>query len=118
MRMLDIFPPSSQRTPGPKPARMQSGRRSTAMTDSWVLACAGMTTRVVMASLLVLSSLTATTALAQDVLIRNATVHTAGPQGTLQNADVLVQGGIVRTVGKGLQAPTSVSVVEDRKSVV
>ena len=27
---------------------------------------------------------------AQDVLIRNATVHTAGAQGTLQNADVLV----------------------------
>ena len=82
------------------------------MTAGWVPAFTGMTTRVVMASLLVVSSLTATTALAQDVLIRNATVHTAGPQGTLQNADVLVQGGIVRTVGKGLQAPTSVSVVE------
>jgi hypothetical protein len=30
-----------------------------------------------------------TTASAQNVLIRNATVHTAGAQGTLKNADVL-----------------------------
>ena len=49
---------------------------------------------------------------AQDVLIRRATVHTAGAQGTLQNADVLVQGGVVRAVGVDLQAPASVSVVE------
>ena len=51
-------------------------------------------------------------AFAQDVLIRNATVHTAGSQGTLQNADVLVQGGVIRAVGANLQAPASVSVVE------
>jgi hypothetical protein len=49
---------------------------------------------------------------AQDVLIRHATVHTAGAQGTLQNADVLVQGGVIRAVGFNLQAPASVSVVE------
>lgn len=66
----------------------------------------------VMASLLLLSSLVATNCLAQDVLIRNATVHTAGPQGTLQNADVLVQGGVIRAVGANLQAPASVAVVE------
>ncbi|MEE7546203.1 amidohydrolase, partial [Xanthomonas sp. Kuri4-1] len=35
---------------------------------------------------------------AQDVLIRGATVHTAGPQGTLAHADVLVQGGVIRAV--------------------
>ena len=29
----------------------------------------------------------------QALLIRNATVHTAGPQGTLEGSDVLVQGG-------------------------
>lgn len=66
----------------------------------------------VMASLLLLSSLVATNCLAQDVLIRHATVHTAGPQGTLQNADVLVQGGVIRAVGANLQAPASVAVVE------
>ncbi|KAF1690680.1 amidohydrolase family protein [Pseudoxanthomonas taiwanensis] len=51
-------------------------------------------------------------AAAQDLLIRNATVHTAGPQGTLRGADVLVQGGVIRAVGSGLAAPAGVPVVE------
>lgn len=42
---------------------------------------------------------------AQNVLIKNATVHTATSQGTLKNTDVLVQGGIIRAVGKQLTAP-------------
>jgi len=62
--------------------------------------------------LLALASLLASSAFAQDVLIRNATVHTAGPQGTLQNADVLVQGGVIRAVGSNLKAPASASVVQ------
>ncbi|MBW8823576.1 MAG: amidohydrolase family protein [Xanthomonadales bacterium] len=41
---------------------------------------------------------------AQDVLIRNATVHTATAQGTLQNADVLVRRGRIAAVGHGLNA--------------
>ena len=49
---------------------------------------------------------------AQDVLIRNATVHTAGAQGTLQNADVLVAGGKVRAIGVGLSAPANVPVID------
>ncbi|AKC88323.1 amidohydrolase family protein [Pseudoxanthomonas suwonensis] len=49
---------------------------------------------------------------AQDVLIRNATVHTAGPQGTLQGTDVLVQGGTIRAVGAGLAAPAGVTTVD------
>lgn len=56
--------------------------------------------------------LAASGANAQNVLIRNATVHTAGTQGTLQNADVLVQDGKVRAVGTGLAAPAGVQVVE------
>ena len=48
----------------------------------------------------------------QAVLIRNATVHTAGAQGTLQNADVLVQGGIIRAVGTGLAAPAGATTVD------
>lgn len=44
-------------------------------------------------------------ALAQDVLIRGATVHTAGALGTLKNADVLVRNGVVQSVGSGLAAP-------------
>ena len=49
---------------------------------------------------------------AQDLLIRNATVHTAGARGTLKNADVLVQGGVIRGVGPGLAAPAGVTVVD------
>lgn len=49
---------------------------------------------------------------AQELLIRNATVHTAGAQGTLDNADVLVSGGTVRAVGRGLAAPANAQVVD------
>lgn len=56
--------------------------------------------------------LLATTASAQDLLLRNATVHTASARGSLHNADVLVQGGIIRAVGAGLSAPAGVTVVE------
>jgi len=52
-------------------------------------------------------------AAAQDsVLIRNATVHTGGAQGTLQNADVLIAGGKVRAVGVGLIAPANAQVID------
>ncbi len=43
-------------------------------------------------------------ALAQDVLIRNATVHTATAQGTLQNTDVLVRQGKIAAIGANLSA--------------
>ena len=49
---------------------------------------------------------------AQEVLIRNATVHTVGPRGTLQNADVLVRGGRIAAVGTGLAAPAGTPVVD------
>jgi len=49
---------------------------------------------------------------AQDLLIRNATVHTAGQRGTLQASDVLVRGGLITAVGPGLAAPAGVTVVE------
>lgn len=47
-----------------------------------------------------------------SVLIRNATVHTAGAQGTLRDADVLVAGGKVRAVGVGLVAPAGTQVID------
>ncbi len=58
---------------------------------------------------LLLASMTAS---AQELLIRNATVHTATARGTLQNADVLVSGGTVRAVGTGLSAPAGAQVVD------
>ena len=41
---------------------------------------------------------------AQDLLIRNATVHTASERGTLQSTDVLVKDGRIAALGKGLAA--------------
>ena len=49
---------------------------------------------------------------AQDVLIRNARVHTATAQGTLEHADVLVSGGVIRAVGAGLLATPNAQVVD------
>jgi hypothetical protein len=42
--------------------------------------------------------------LAQDVLIRGATVHTATSLGTLANTDVLIRDGKIHSVGTGLSA--------------
>ncbi len=41
---------------------------------------------------------------AQDLLIRNATVHTASARGTLRNTDVLVKQGRIAAIGNGLAA--------------
>jgi len=41
---------------------------------------------------------------AQDLLIRNATVHTVTERGTLERADVLVRNGHIAAVGNGLAA--------------
>jgi len=50
-------------------------------------------------------------AFAQDVLIRNAKVHTVASAGTLDGHDVLVQGGRIAAIGRGL-AVSGVPVVE------
>ncbi|PII18737.1 amidohydrolase [Stenotrophomonas sp. LMG 10879] len=49
---------------------------------------------------------------AQDLLVRGATVATASARGNVEDADVLVQGGIIRAVGRGLSASAGVPVVE------
>ncbi len=59
-------------------------------------------------------ALLSTQAMAQDVLIRQATVHTAGARGTLKNTDVLVQGGTIRAIGPNLVAPAGVATFEAR----
>lgn len=48
------------------------------------------------------------------VLIQGATVWTAGPQGTLQNADVLVTAGKITSVGPGLKAPAGATTMEGK----
>lgn len=52
---------------------------------------------------------------AQNVLIRNATVHTASAKGSLGNTDVLVQGGIIRAIGRDLSNPGNVPVFDAKQ---
>ncbi|MBM0108266.1 amidohydrolase family protein [Steroidobacter sp. S1-65] len=63
--------------------------------------------RTLIASLLVIC---ASNAVAQDVLIRGATVHTASSKGTLTNTDVLIRDGKIHSVGSGLSADGAVSI--------
>jgi hypothetical protein len=65
--------------------------------------------RLLMVSLLLAAALPAA---AQDLLIQNATVHTAGARGTLKDHDVLVQGGVVRAIAPELAAPAGATVVD------
>lgn len=49
---------------------------------------------------------------AETILIRNATVWTNEKEGVLQNADVLLKGGKIVAVGKGLLAEAGVHVID------
>lgn len=51
-------------------------------------------------------------AVAEEILIRGATVHTASAKGVLKNADVLIRDGAVAALGSGLPAPTGAKVIE------
>jgi imidazolonepropionase-like amidohydrolase len=46
------------------------------------------------------------------ILVRNATVWTQGPQGKLENADLLVRNGRVAEVGQNLSAPSGAVVID------
>ncbi len=44
------------------------------------------------------------------LLVKNATVWTAGPRGILEQADLLVRGGVIAQVGQNLSAPSGATV--------
>jgi imidazolonepropionase-like amidohydrolase len=44
-------------------------------------------------------------AMAQEFVIRGATVHTSSAKGTLKNTDVLVRGGLIAAIGTDAAAP-------------
>lgn len=46
------------------------------------------------------------------VFIRGATIWTSGPQGVLENADLLIEKGKVLKVGRGLSAPSDALVID------
>ncbi len=56
-------------------------------------------------------------ATAQDFLIRNATVHTAGARGTLKGADVLVRNGRIAAVGTNLEGGNATVIEADGRAL-
>jgi imidazolonepropionase-like amidohydrolase len=50
----------------------------------------------------------------RNLLVRGATVWTQGPQGRLENADLLVREGRVVSIGQSLQAPAGAEIVDAR----
>jgi imidazolonepropionase-like amidohydrolase len=48
------------------------------------------------------------------VLIQGATIWTSGPQGTIQNGDLLVTDGKIAGVGPGLKAPAGATVIDGK----
>ena len=109
-RAQDVSLPSSQRMLGSTLLSLSMTSAADKTKAKWVPAFAGTTVRALAVAVALAS--TSISALAQDVLIRNATVHTAGTQGTLKNADVLVRNGVVQAVGTALAAPAAATVVE------
>lgn len=64
--------------------------------------------KALIASVLALSASSA--ALAQDVLIRGATVYTSTTKGTLTNTDVLIRDGKIHSIGSSLSADGATSI--------
>ncbi|MEY2563295.1 MAG: hypothetical protein QOH88_1488 [Verrucomicrobiota bacterium] len=48
------------------------------------------------------------------VLIQGATIWTSGPQGTIQNGDLLVLDGKISATGNGLKAPAGATVIDGK----
>ncbi len=46
------------------------------------------------------------------VLVKNATVWTSGPEGILENADILIENGRFSAIGKNLAAPSGAMVID------
>jgi len=63
---------------------------------------------------LMIASLTIFTmaAQAQTIMIRGATVHTMGKDGTLDNTDVFISGGKIQKIGQDLPVPQDIYVFE------
>src|SRR3546814_20759223 len=101
-RTYTLFPSTTLFRSGGDPVTFLRGMQQ--KRRHWIPACAGMTAKGLAASLVAATLFIAGNATAQDLLIRNATVHTATSSGTLQGADVLVRDGRIAAVGPDLSA--------------
>ena len=67
---------------------------------------------------LVTSLIATSTAPAQTVAITDATVHTVGPNGTLENATIIVENGRVSEVGPGADVPDGSILIDGSGKIV
>ena len=65
-----------------------------------------------------LLTLAASAASAQTTAITNATVHTVGPDGTLDNATIVIENGRIAEVGTGIQVPAGAEVIDASGKIV
>ncbi len=73
------------------------------------------TTLTFLAGLALIAALPAT---AETVAITGATIHTMGPQGTIQNGTVVIENGKIRAVGATVTLPAAVRRIDARGKVV
>jgi imidazolonepropionase-like amidohydrolase len=77
------------------------------------------TTPVLLAGMLLAGlALTALPARAETVAITGATIHTMGPQGTIQNGTLVIENGKIRAVGATVTLPASVRRIDAHGKVV
>ena len=60
----------------------------------------------------ILLALITTAAFAQTIAITGARVHTVGPDGTLENAIIVIENGRIARVGSGIQVPAGAAVID------
>ena len=63
-------------------------------------------------------TLTWTAAIAQTTAFSGATVHTAGPQGTLENATVIIEGGRITAVGTEVEIPADATRIDASGKII
>jgi imidazolonepropionase-like amidohydrolase len=75
--------------------------------------------RLLTLSLFVLTALFWTLpAAAETVVITGATIHTLGPEGTIQNGTLVIENGRIRAVGASVPVPAGVRRIDARGKVV
>jgi len=70
------------------------------------------TSKVISTLLVACIALPVFTAQAQTIMIRGATVHTMGADGTLADTDVFISDGVVQRIGRDLPVPQDIYVFE------
>ena len=60
----------------------------------------------------------ASAASAQTTAITGATVHTVGPEGTLENATVVIENGQIAEIGTGIQVPAGAKLIDASGKII